>query len=341
MVLDQAPEATDATTDSSPVIDVQADPSPVADNGATAASPPPEDAKQSVPTLADVVRDAVQPTTAPEAPSAPETVTSEPDATAEAAPKGEAKDDAEPGGLHKHPRFQEVLSQRNAFKEEAEKLKAPAESYVKITAFLDDNGITNEEMVGLFKVAALAKVNPDEALKELQPLLTDLYERTGAFLPADLRDDVEEGRITEDRARELARTRAEAAESRRQVETTRERAARVEQETQAGTQAAAFERAVVDWEASVKARDPDFAVKEEFVADRCRALIAERGQPRTVEAMREILEQAHTDVTTALRKMAPQRGPVNPTPTTARTTDATAVPTSLEEAVRIAVARGK
>lgn len=295
------------------------------------------------PTLLDVITDVVKPKPAEtQAEASSAEGTEEPGSVEAKGAAAKAEDpenfDSEPFG--RHPRFQQVLSDRNSLKTKVEELRAPAESYTKIEAFLAQNDISNEEMVDLFKVAALAKADPNEALKALQPLLSDLYERTGAFLPDDLRTDVEEGKITEERGRELARERARSRELESQNTRMRERDAVVSQETQAEQRSAALGTAYADWESARKAKDPDFADKEDLIADRCRAIIAAKGQPATAAEMTGILDQAYTDVTARLRKMIPAREEIRPAARSG-SPNATAQPKSLKEAIALAAAQGR
>ena len=332
-------------TETSPVseTDVPEVSSPGPDAASSEAAPDVKVEETAAPSLLDVITDVVQPKAedAPaEASSAEGTEEADPLKDEGAAAEAEDPENFENEPFGRHPRFQRVLSERASFKAKAEELRAPAENYGKIETFLKQNDISNEEMVDLFKVAALAKADPSEALKVLQPLLSDLYERTGAFLPDDLRTDVEEGKITEERGRELARERARSRELERQADRERERADTVTQATEAERRAEALGSAYSDWENARKVKDPDFADKEDLIADRCRVLIAEKGQPATAAEMTGILDQAYTDVTARLRKMIPAREEVKPAPRSG-SPSATAAPQSLKEAIALAAAQGR
>jgi hypothetical protein len=337
-----APEP-DVTPASSAGPDVTSESSP----GTEAAAPAEvsQDVKEApAPSLLDVVRDAVEqkaePEPAAEASSAEETAKADPEVDVEAAPAAETET-FEGLSFAAHPRFRQILSQRNLARDEVDKLKGPAESYRKIETFLATTGVSNEEMVNLFKVGALIKSDPEGALKELSPLLADLYERTGAFLPDDLKTDVEEGKITEDRARELAKARASKRESERQAKEATERADTVVATTEAERQNGVLETTLADWEAGKKGKDPDFAAKEEFIADRCRALIAEKGNPKSPAEMIAILDQAHRDVTAALRKALPAKEETKRAPSSSPSPSATAAPKTLLEAITIAASQGR
>lgn len=300
------------------------------------------------PSLLDVIKDVVEPEAeAPEDSSTPDPEKSEPEKTDEAAPAETSENfDGLPFG--RHPRFKALVEDRNSFKAKAadletrvEELKRPADQYARIEQFMQANEISTEEMVNLFKLAALTKSDPKEALSAIQPLVTELYERTGRILPEDIRKDVEEGRITEDRGRELAEARADKAESERRAARAEGRATSIEQSSEDERRSGALAATLVDWEAAIKEKDPDFAVKEELIADRCRTIIATKGQPKTPAEMKAVLDQAHEDVTAHLRKVMPKRPEIRRSPESPSSLNATAVPKSLLEAVSLAATQAK
>lgn len=301
------------------------------------------------PTLLDVVRDAVEPpaeNAAAEAPPAQEPEKSD-DATPEP-PKAETLESFANEPFGRHPRFKAVLEQRNSFlgkigeyESQLSELKPAAENYSKIEKFLETNGISNDEMVDLFQIAALRRSNPEEALQKLGPVLSELYERTGRFLPDDLKMDVEEGRITEERAQELSKARAEKRESDARATAATERAVKTETAVEAERRQEALSGVLAEWEAATKSSDPDFAAKEDFIADRCRTLIAEKGQPKSAAEMRAILTQAHQDVTARMRSVLPAKAEVRAPRSGASPSSATAVPASLKEALEIAARQGR
>lgn len=307
--------------------------------------------EEAPPSLLDVITSVVEPKTEEalaEASSATDPVKSEAEKAEGDAAQAEQPETFEDLPFGRHPRFKEVLTERNTARTQVKtletqvsELQGPAENYSRIETFLEQNGITNEEMVHLFKVQALAKSDPEAALKELSPLLANLYERTGAFLPDDLKTDVEEGKITEDRARELARTRAREAEATARATRAEERRVEVERSTETASRTAAFETTLSDWEAAKKVKDPDYAAKEDLIADRCRSLIAAKGEPKDADEMIAILDQAHTDVTAHLRKFVPAREEIRRGPTGPSTSNATVVPKTLLEAVTAAAAQGR
>ena len=69
--------------------------------------------------------------------------------------------------FHKHPRFKEVIDQRNSFRDRAEQ-------YDKITDFLDTNNLSAEEAAQGFQIMAMMKSDPKAALDALNPFVQQL-----------------------------------------------------------------------------------------------------------------------------------------------------------------------
>lgn len=331
-------------TGASPAADPDVTPASSPETPVVATAAPAEDVKaEEAPSLLDVVKSAVvDPEEASaEDSSAPEPEKSEPAKEDEAAQAVDTDNfDGEPFG--RHPRFKALLSERNTLRSEVGSLKGPAESYAKIETFLATNRISTEEMVDIFKFAALSKSDPEEALKLVTPLMTELYERTGRFLPDDIREDIEAGKIDESRGRELAQARAAKAESDRRAREAEEDREQVETSTQTERQRSALAATMTDWQAAIQAKDPDFAKKEEFIADRCRTLIAADGKPQTPEAMKALLDKAHADVTERMRNVVPARRETRPGPNGGSPpSSATVAPKTLLEAVTHAAAQAR
>lgn len=338
-----------------PELDAEAVPAEATDDTATSsvatdaeAASSPADAKEAPASLLDVVRNVVEPE-APEAaaaPSATEAEKTEPE-EAPAAVKADAPENLEALPFHRHPDFQKVVKDRKALRDQVStleaqtaELKGPAEQYRAITNFAVQNELSDKDVVDILVFRALAKSQPDKALEAISPLLNDLYTRTGRILPDDIRQDVEDGKITEERGRELAKTRATAAESDRRATRATERATEVERSTEAQKTSQAIEAALEAWEAQKKTTDPDFDAKQELIADRCRTLIATRGQPQNPDDARSLVEQAHKDVTAHLRKVLPARPEVRRPSRNSSSPQATAQPKTLQEAVSLAAAAG-
>lgn len=333
----EASPATETLIETGPAPAETQDQAPAA-TGVTA-DPPSADEKPAK-SLLDVVSDAVKPEPeAAEGTSASEGAESEPTGAKDESTELSEEELAKlPFG--KHPRFKQVIGERNEARQRVQELEAkasdlegPAEQFRRIDAFLVDSRIENDEFVRLMKVGRLIKNDPEAALKELYQVVGEVREAIGDVLPQDLRQEIEEGRITEDRARELSRTRAAQARATEAAERAEAERRRGEETTQAQRQETLLVNAIVAWEAEIKGSDPDYARKEKFVADRVSALNAQLGMPKSPAEAVERAQLAHREVTEHLRSLLPKKPELKPTPPSGSSRSTAPAPRSLRDAV--------
>jgi hypothetical protein len=305
----------------------------------------PTDAKEAPKSLLDVLQDVVKPAETPEATSAADPEKPETGEIAEGEPEKDLTDEELaklPFG--KHPRFKRMLADNKSlkgrvaeFETTVQELEGPAKQYRSIDTFLRQHEIEPPEFVRLMKVGALIKTAPEEARKEVLQVLFELDEMTGHALPADIRKDVEEGRMTEDRGRELSQTRAREARATERATVERARAENVTQETQTADLGRMIGASVADWEARVKVKDPDFSKKESFVVDRVQALNAQLGHPKTAEEAVQRAQEALDYVTTQMRGVVPPKPEVRRSPESGSSTVVAPVARTMREAIALAV----
>lgn len=238
-------------------------------------------------------------------------------------PKDDLLKQAEKLPFHNHPRWKEMVSERDS-------LKPKADQYEKITTFMSTNRLSAEEMAQGMQVMALMKNNPVEAYKVLQGYVQNLAPLTGEVLPEDLKKEVEDGFIPESRAKELARLQAERQYSetyQRQVAEEREREYQALKERQ-------MYDAVVTWEAQEKAKDPDWDKKYEMVMDRVRTLMAS-GRPQSSSEAVEVARRALSDINSRLRPLAGRNVDLRSPTSSLSSASTRPSPRSLEDVVRM------
>lgn len=311
-------------------------------NPAQSSSAEETDAKQEASSLLDVVKRVVEKPDAQEDPSTSE-AKSEDNSNAdpekgdgpEAADAEEKSDDDVP--FHKHPRWQEMKSERDAF-------KADADNYRQITGFMEQTGLTGQEVAQGFEIMALLKSGDPENLSKAREWfaerLTGLDEVLGNVLPDDLREKVRDGYVDEDVAKELARQRARAnyLENRTVLQQQQEEQARQAQEVQQAQISMA--KAVQSWEEGIKSKDADYASKKaKLVETQVRALIQQRGaSPRTPDEALELVQAAYGEVNEILKPLVAKPKPMAPSPT-GLSARATTAPNSLRGAIEAALQR--
>lgn len=231
--------------------------------------------------------------------------------------------------FHKHPRFKEVIEQRNQYRESAEQ-------YEKITGFLAENQLSADEAAQGFQIMALMKNDPEAALQALTPYLQNLQLATGQTLPDDIRSRVDDGYLDEDAAREMARVRAENERLRSQVQTHSNQAAERQQTEQINNLAAT----VTDWENNIRQQDPDYDLKEAEIDDRVRVLVSERGRPQTPQEAVAMAKEAYDAVNARFASRFGNKRPMKTASGGKLGGTPTPEPSSLMEAVQTALEQG-
>lgn len=210
--------------------------------------------------------------------------------------------------FHKHPRFQAIVRQRNQMREQAKHYETGAKQYEQIQAFLETNGMTDDEAAEILKLRALMKSNPAEAWKSLKPIVQQLLVDAGEVLPPDLAARVQKGEMTKAAATEISRLRA----AQTSMTKSQEQAQRQAQERAVQERQNAIMSAVTEWEKGVKLKDPDYAALEEDVKIHVVYLQRTQGMPQTPEAARKMAEDAYAAVKKRRAPVAQPRQPVTP-----------------------------
>lgn len=218
--------------------------------------------------------------------------------------------------FHKHPRWQEMVQQRNTARARVVELEEPARQFGLVQEFMTKNQLSPPEMADGFAVMAMMRNEPAKAIPVLEDYLQQLRIITGEALPKDLQERVDKGEITDEAAKELLTTRMRAASSEAEANRNKE-VARVNQDQNQRTQNA---NAVNAWEAQTKQADPDYDKKRPFIVDAIRAATAGVKVASPAQAV-EIAKKAYDAVNERFKGLVPRASvPTSPTP---RSSDAT------------------
>lgn len=256
-----------------------------------------------------------------------------PEVTPEVAtPQDQLQEDESKLPFHNHPRWKALKQERDAYKQ-------GAQQYDQIQAFMQNNDISQEEVVRMYEIAAAMKRDPMKALELMQPVLQTLNQFVGGGqLPEDVARQVEDGTISRDAATELVRRRNEAEfyrNERMRIEA-QQAALREHQTIQAQTQE--IVSAATEWENQIRQRDPDYDRKSTLIGSRIKELIQAQPPRNRTEAL-AMAQKAYDDVNSSLRAFAPK--PPMRTMTSASSTASSAkpAPRSLRDAIFQAAGR--
>lgn len=250
--------------------------------------------------LLSVVQSVSQPDTSATDDSESESPTESQSGIVDEGAESRKADDFSDVPFNKHPRFKELIKEKNAYKAQIAEFEPDAKQYRQIQTFMDTNQLTPEEVAeGLLLMAQMKSGDPAKAYEALNVKLENLALQAGKKLPKELEERVEQGYIDRETAQQLyvqqVSAEREAAKANLQLQQ------RTQYDSQA--QAAAMANTVAAWESATRANDPDFEIKAELVKDRVRAHIAQHGMPKTAEAALTLSKEAYEAVTKTLRRV--------------------------------------
>lgn len=197
--------------------------------------------------------------------------------------------------FNKHPRFQQLLRQRDTFKQGNDR-------YENVVRYLDDQGLSGEEAAEGLELMGLMKTNPAEAWKRLRPTLEKLLVAAGEVPSPELMQRVQAGELTQAAALEISRERAtvRSMEARRTFETESGERRQTREAQEAGL------RAVSDWENDRAIKDPNFAAKRPALEREIAYLLQKEGRPATVDGIKDQLKRAYDAVNKTFVAPAPK-----------------------------------
>jgi len=153
-----------------------------------------------------------------------------------------------------------------------------------------------------FKVMALMKSDPAAAREALLDQLHMLNQFLGHALPQDLQEQVDEGYVTEDVARELAFRRNNDVRLQQQHQQLTAQQQQQQEQQQVQAVRGQMAQAVASWETQIRQGDPDYAAKEPFVVRELQALQTQY-RVDTPEQAVQLARMAYDNVTKGLRGM--------------------------------------
>lgn len=187
----------------------------------------------------------------------------------------------------------------NALRKQVATIRPDAERGQAVAKFLQASGITPQEFAELQDVGALMKRDPRQAREALLKHLDRLDTALGLKLPDDIKNDVDQGYLSEERATELSQKRAEADALRRQVE-----------EREAAVAAHSMGAAVEAWEQEIRRQDADYGRKQtNIMREVTTQLELRKAQGRPVRTSAEAVALAQEAYATVNEMLKPFRAP--------------------------------
>lgn len=222
-------------------------------------------------------------------------------------------------------RIRELTRKEREGREKVESLTPMAEGMTRLVDYCSEHGITNDEFTELMDFgAALKSGDFARAYEILQPRLTVLQEAVGATLPADLREAVDVGDMTEERAKAIAKERASAKSTEIRAQRAEGRLQQESQQRERQQTLAAIQNAVADEVAALAREDRGYQDISADVVTEIQRLRSLGVTANTEEQARKIVREAHRIVrsrTPSPKPTIPRPGSNTSTPRTSRNVD--------------------
>ena len=229
-------------------------------------------------------------------------------------------------------RIEQLLEQRRQLSERVK-------PWDTVQAFLTDNRIQNDDFVKMLGVtAALSQGDYQGFLRQVAPFVKVAQEYLGLTIPADLMNEVRQGKLTQAHARELTKARYASLRHQTDAQTANQRADQSRRAVTAG----AIKTAVDGFEAELQRTDADYAAKQPAIRRFAQALMAELGPPQTPEAALAMVRKAHQEATEWAKRYTPAPAATRPKPNGAGATQPVrAKPTTMLEAAEQGLMRAR
>ena len=196
-----------------------------------------------------------------------------------------------------HPRFKELVQEKNTAREELAAAKPLVEQARVLNDFMRDNQIQPQEFQSTLQYLRLLRTDPSAAFAMLKPTYEQLSSLVGERLPADLQEEVAAGALAPERATEIAKARAATNYQKWQQSNQQQRGQMQSVEAVSGT--------IQNWVATKQTIDPDFKSGSplwEQVDLRIKAMPAFQ----TPQEAQSGTEKAYTEAKAFLQRFAPR-----------------------------------
>lgn len=267
-----------------------------------------------------------------------EKTTQEGEATNETAlPLDKPEDEKLP--FHKEPRFQELVREKNTFKQENETLKPLAQRAKILDDYVTTNGISSQELTGALEYLRMRRQDPAKAFELLKADYNALAMYAGEQLPPDLQAEVAAGTLSPERAKQLVQAQAKMQHQQFLQQSG--------SQTQAQMQETAIQGSIDLWEQATMARDPDLKPKApnsvdgkwEYVDMKLRSL-RQANPPRSPQEAVALAEKAYSEANKFFGTFRQQRIVKKPIQSQQSSQNANAVVKTAEDVTR-AILGGK
>lgn len=316
----------------------------VPDVAAPAESSPAEPVPGEPKSMVEAVHSALQPKDEVEAPPAsaqdqdPTKAVPTSEKTAEQAAAPDELTEAERQQLKGRTKksFERLTSRVSELGQQNTALANKVAEYDRVVDYIRSTKLKPDEIDTVFDIATTMKQgNPHEALRKLAPIVQQLQRQAGVELPSDLSEQVKQGYLTEQHARDLAMARSEAQHARAREQYSAHERQQADQQARYQAHMASLVNTADEWERQKAGSDPDWSRKNARVHELAKLEVLEKGPPKSAQHAVEMFNRIYERVTVDLRSLMPKPNAVRAPNGGASSTRSVAEPKSMLEAIRM------
>ena len=238
-------------------------------------------------------------------------------------------------------RIEQLLAQRNEARQTSERFKGDAEAFAQFRSYQQAHQLENDDVNLLLATgAALRRGDFKAFLDGVMPYVDVAQQALGISLPADLHQQVENGQIPVETAREISINRIQNARLQTESNSYRDGMELQNQQVLANR----IYDSVAAWETQTKARDPDWALKKDIVERFSQSIVMSEGRPTSPQQAVAMAQKAYEEANRVVERMRPQPVPTRQQPSGVHQTTgngaAAPEPRNLMEAAILGLQRG-
>lgn len=222
-------------------------------------------------------------------------------------------------------RIRELVEANRAAKSEAEPLrqeletvKPKAEQMDQMLNYMRENNVAPQHLDNALGLTALInRGDYDRALPILEDLLTQVRSAAGETLPADLRQQVDLGYITEAHAKELHKAKTTVQRTTERDEQNRQKSETERQQRETQTLVHTAVTAAEAWNKEQATTDPEWNLKRDLVTEGMELellRLGPQGYPRTQDAVRKLLADVKQKVEKGISRFKAPPKAITPSP---------------------------
>lgn len=158
-----------------------------------------------------------------------------------------------------YDRFKTIYDTKKSLEASLQDVQPLADSHKQIVDYCQKNQISSEQFSQGLELLAVMNSDPTVAMEKLSVIMTELRSASGDILPTDLQAEVDSGDLTEARAKEIAKYRAQSTLGEKSKARSEQQLAQEREQT--------FLREVAtssaSWTRAKQTSDPDFQPKKD------------------------------------------------------------------------------